>query len=220
MVSMMEFFPIELLTFMNHNIIVIPDNFFNRILTSTIQLLAVVEPFGIIPILINLTKKMEKETSKALSKSAAVTSALLLIIFGVAGTQILTTFGITLNSFMVAGGTLLFIVSLEIMRHGELRNLESDLQGTGIIPIAFPLIAGPGAITSVIISQQKDGLIVTLLSIIIVISITYLVLRSINPIYRILGNRGSEAISRIFAFILTAIAIQYIAEELRNIILK
>jgi multiple antibiotic resistance protein len=70
------------------------------------------------------------------------------------------------------------------------------------------------------ISQQKDGLVVTLLSIIIVISITYLVLRSINPIYRILGNRGSEAISRIFAFILTAIAIQYIAEELRNIILK
>jgi multiple antibiotic resistance protein len=57
---------------------------------------------------------MEKETSKALSKSAAVTSALLLIIFGFAGTQILSTFGITLNSFMVAGGTLLFIVSLEI----------------------------------------------------------------------------------------------------------
>src|SRR3954463_3778856 len=92
--------PMELLNFIN-NILIIPDNFFNRILTSTIQLLAVVEPFGIIPILINLTKKMEKETSKALSKSAAVTSALLLIIFGVAGTQILATFGITLNSFMV-----------------------------------------------------------------------------------------------------------------------
>jgi multiple antibiotic resistance protein len=163
---------------------------------------------------------MEKETSKALSKSAAVTSAILLIIFGVAGTQILSTFGITLNSFMVAGGTLLFIMSLEIIRHGELRNLESGLQGTGIVPIAFPLIAGPGAITSVIISQQKVGLIVTLLSIILVISITYLVLRSINPIYRILGNRGSEVISRIFAVILTAIAIQYIVEGLRNIILK
>ena len=116
--------------------------------------------------------------------------------------------------------TLLFIVSLEIMRHGELRNLESGLQGTGIVPIAFPLIAGPVPITSVIISQQKDGLVVTLLSIIIVISITYLVLRSINPIYRILGNRGSEVISRIFAVILTVIAIQYIVEGLRNIILK
>jgi multiple antibiotic resistance protein len=106
------------------------------------------------------------------------------------------------------------------MRHGELRNIENDIQGPGVIPIAFPLIAGPGAITSVIISQQKDGLIVTIISIIIVISITYLILRSIGPIYRILGNRGSEVISRIFAVILAAIAIQYIVEGLRNIILK
>jgi multiple antibiotic resistance protein len=205
----------------NHFInLVLPNDFFNKILTSTIQLLVVVEPFGIIPILINLTKKMEKETSKALSKSAALTSALLLMIFGIAGTQILAVFGITVNSFMVAGGALLFIVSLEIMRHGELRNIENDIQGPGVIPIAFPLIAGPGAITSVIISQQKDGLIVTIISIIIVISITYLILRSIGPIYRILGNRGSEVISRIFAVILAAIAIQYIVEGLRNIILK
>jgi len=210
---------VDLLNFIN-SIFVISDNFFNKILTYTIQLLAVVEPFGIIPILINLTKKMEKETSKALSKSAALTSALLLMIFGIAGTQILSVFGITVNSFMVAGGALLFIVSLEIMRHGALRNIQNDLQGTGVIPIAFPLIAGPGAITSVIISQQKDGLIVTLLSIIIVIGITYLILRSINSIYRILGNRGSEVISRIFAVILAAIAIQYIVEGLRNIIIK
>jgi multiple antibiotic resistance protein len=213
-------FSIELLHFIHYDIIINPGNFFNNVLTSTIQLLAVVEPFGIIPILINLTNKMEKETSKALSKTAAVTSAILLMIFAIAGTQILSTFGITVNSFMVAGGALLFIVSLEIMRHGELRNIENELQGSGVVPIAFPLIAGPGAITSVIISQQKDGPIVTLLSIIIVIGITYLVLRSLNPIYRILGNRGSEIISRIFAVILAAIAIQYIVEGLRNIIIK
>jgi multiple antibiotic resistance protein len=214
-------FSIELLLhFIHYDIIIGQGNFFNNVLTSTIQLLAVVEPFGIIPILINLTKKMEKETSKALSKTAAVTSATLLMIFAIAGTQILSAFGITVNSFMVAGGTLLFIVSLEIMRHGELRNIENELQGTGVVPIAFPLIAGPGAITSVIISQQKDGTIVTLFSIIIVIGITYLVLRSINPIYRILGNRGSEIISRIFAVILAAIAIQYMVEGLRNIIMK
>ncbi len=63
-----------LLHFIHYDIIINQDNFFNNVLTSTIQLLAVVEPFGIIPILINLTKKMEKETSKALSKTAAVTS--------------------------------------------------------------------------------------------------------------------------------------------------
>ncbi len=212
--------PIDILNIIHNYIIVNQGNFVNKLLTSTVQLLAVVEPFGIIPILINLTKKMEKASSNAMSKTAAITSALLLFIFGLAGTQILSAFGITVNSFMVAGGSLLFIVSLEIMRHGELRNIEKDLQGTGVVPIAFPLIAGPGAITSVIISQQKDGPIVTILSIIIVISITYVVLWSIKPLYRILGNRGSEVISRIFAVILAAIAIQYIVEGLKNIIVK
>lgn len=212
--------PTDILNIIHNYIIVNQDNFVNKLLTSTVQLLAVVEPFGIIPILINLTKKMEKASSNAMSKTAAITSALLLIIFGLAGTQILSAFGITVNSFMVAGGSLLFIVSLEIMRHGELRNIEKDLQGAGVVPIAFPLIAGPGAITSVIISQQKDGPIVTILSIMIVISITYVVLWSIKPLYRILGNRGSEVISRIFAVILAAIAIQYIVEGLKNIIVK
>ncbi|HEY6536004.1 MAG TPA: MarC family protein [Candidatus Nitrosocosmicus sp.] len=212
--------PTDILNIIHNYIIVNQDNFVNKLLTSTVQLLAVVEPFGIIPILINLTKKMEKASSNAMSKTAAITSALLLIIFGLAGTQILSAFEITVNSFMVAGGSLLFIVSLEIMRHGELRNIEKDLQGTGVVPIAFPLIAGPGAITSVIISQQKDGPIVTILSIMIVISITYVVLWSIKPLYRILGNRGSEIISRIFAVILAAIAIQYIVEGLKNIIVK
>lgn len=196
----------------------IPDNFTTKLLASTIQLLAVVEPFGIIPILISMTKKMEEQTRKAMSKTAAVTSAVLLMIFGIAGIEILSLFGITINSFMVAGGTLLFIVSLEIMRHGELRNIENELKGTGIIPIAFPLIAGPGAIAAVIISHQNYGIIITMFSIIIVIIITYIILRSINPIYRILGDRGSEVISRIFAVILASIAIQYIVEGLRKII--
>ncbi len=212
--------PNDILNIIHNYIVINQGNFVNKLLTSTVQLLAVVEPFGLIPILMNLTKKMEKASSNAMSKTAAITSALLLTIFGLAGVQILSAFGITVNSFMVAGGSLLFIVSLEIMRHGELRNIEKDLQGTGVVPIAFPLIAGPGAITSVIISQQKDGPIVTILSIIIVISITYLVLWSIKPLYRILGNRGSEVISRIFAVILAAIAIQYIVEGLKNIIVK
>jgi len=83
---------------------------------------------------------MEKETSKVLSKSATLTSAFLLMIFGIAGTQILAVFGITVNSFLVSGGALLFIVSSGIMRHDELISVENDIQGPGIIPIAFPLI--------------------------------------------------------------------------------
>ena len=82
------------------------------------------------------------------------------------------------------------------------------------IPLAFPLLAGPGAITSVMISFQTGGLIVTMLSISIVIVITYIILRLVNPIYRILGRRGSMIFTRIFAVLIAAIAVQYIVQGL------
>src|SRR5437763_12320804 len=88
---------------------------------------------------------------------------------------------------------------------------------SGVVPLAFPLLAGPGAITSVIISFQTAGLIVTILSIAIVIGITYVILRSINPIYRLLGRRGSMIITRVFAVFIAAIAIQYIVEGVKRL---
>jgi multiple antibiotic resistance protein len=78
------------------------------------------------------------------------------------------------------------------------------------------LLAGPGAITSVIISYETAGLVVTILSIAIVIGITYVILQFINPIYRILGRRGSVIITRVFAVFIAAIAIQYIEEGIRQ----
>ena len=95
---------------------------------------------------------------------------------------------------MVAGGVLLFIVSIELLTHGVWRfgvGTGREVGESGVVPLAFPLLAGPGAITSVMISFQTGGLIVTMLSISIVIVITYIILRLVNPIYRILGRRGS-----------------------------
>jgi multiple antibiotic resistance protein len=83
--------------------------------------------------------------------------------------------------------------------------------------LAFPLLAGPGAITSVMISFQSAGLIVTLLSIIIVIVVTYTVLRLVNPIYKLLGRRGSMIFTRIFAVLVAAIAVQYIVQGAKHL---
>jgi len=78
--------------------------------------------------------------------------------------------------------------------------------------LAFPLLAGPGAITAVIISFQTAGLIVTALSILIVIGITYVVLRYINRIYRVIGRQGSIIVTRVFAVLIAAIAVQFIVD--------
>ena len=81
---------------------------------------------------------------------------------------------------------------------------------SGVVPLAFSLLAGPGAITSVMISFQSAGLIVTMLSISIVIVIRYIVLRLVNPIYKLLGRRSPMIFTRVFAVLVAAIAVQYI----------
>jgi multiple antibiotic resistance protein len=209
--------------------LLVPHNFVDNLIKSTIALFVVIDPVGSVPLFIALTGMMEKNERKAVSKIAIITAAALLIVFAVAGTQILAIFGITIFSFMVAGGILLFIVSIELMTHGVWRfggegrevvreGVSSPALGeSGVVPLAFPLLAGPGAITSVIISFQTAGLIVTILSIVIVISTTYIVLLLVNPIYRLLGRRGSMIITRVFAVFIAAIAVQYIVQGAKHL---
>ena len=201
-------------------VFVIPPDFFENLIKSTIALFVVIDPVGNVPLFIALTEKMEKNERKAVSKIAIITAAALLIVFAVAGTQILAIFGITIYSFMVAGGVLLFIVSIELLTHGVWRfgvGTRGEVGESGVVPLAFPLLAGPGAITSVMISFQSAGLIVTMLSISIVIAVTYIVLLLVNPIYKLLGRRGSMIFTRIFAVLVAAIAVQYIVQGAKHL---
>jgi len=219
--------------------------FIDNLVKSTIALFVVIDPIGSVPLFIALTEKMRKDERKAVSKTAIVTAAALLVVFAVAGTQILEIFGITIFSFMIAGGVLLFIVSIELLTHGvwrfgsgrvEEEEEEEDRMGktaaeepitkeqgpslgeSGVVPLAFPLLAGPGAITSVIISFQTSGLVVTVFSIAIVIGITYVVLGFVNTIYKVLGRRGSMIITRVFAVFIAAIAVQYIVQGAKQLL--
>jgi multiple antibiotic resistance protein len=197
---------------------VVSDTFTDDLLKSIISLFVVVNPIGKVPLLITLTEKMEKQNKKLVSKNAIITTAVLLTVFAVAGIQLLSIFGISIFSFMIAGGVLLFIISIEFLTHGEWRHSGSSISGdSGIVPLAFPLLAGPGAITTVIISLQAYGWIVSIISIVFVVLVTYLVLQLQNPISRILGRRGSIITTRVFAIFLAAIAVQYIVEGLRQL---
>ena len=201
-------------------VFVIPPDFFENLIKSTIALFVVIDPVGSVPLFIALTEKMEKNERKAVSKIAIITAAPLLTVFAIAGSEILTIFGITIYSFMIAGGILLFIVSIELLTHGVWRfgvGTRGEVGESGVVPLAFPLLAGPGAITSVMISFQSAGLIVTMLSILIVIAVTYIVLLLVNPIYKLLGRRGSMIFTRIFAVLVAAIAVQYIVQGAKHL---
>ena len=197
----------------------IPDTFQTDIITSVIALFVVIDPIGNIPLFIAFTKKLEKAEHKTVSKTAILTAAALLLLFGMAGTQILQLFGITIFSFMIAGGTLLFIIAIELLTYGEWRFAGSVKEEVGVVPLAFPLLAGPGSITAVIISYQTSGFFITFSSIIIVMAITYVILRMVNPIYKVLGNRGSMIVFRVFAVIIAAIAVEYIVKGIKYLFL-
>lgn len=193
-------------------------DFIADLIRSTVALFVIIDPIGIVPVFMALTQKMERPERTSVTKTAIATAAGLLFAFAVAGTQIMSIFGITLASFMVAGGILLFIVAIELLTHGEWRFGAAGAQGeSGVVPIAFPLLAGPGAITAVIISFQTAGLAVTALSIVIVIGITYVILRYVDRIYRVLGRRGSIIVTRVFAILIAAIAVQFIVDGVREL---
>ena len=195
-------------------LLAIPSDFPQQLLKSTIALFVVLDPLGIVPIYIAITEKMESAKRLEASKTIIITAAGLLFAFAIAGTQIFAVFGITLYDFMIAGGVLLFVVAVELLRGGGrgLMGSADAEEHPGVVPLAFPLLAGPGAITAVIISLETGGLIVTALSILIIIGITYFILKYAFKIYRILGKRGSLIVSRVFAVFVAAIAVQFIVE--------
>jgi multiple antibiotic resistance protein len=189
-----------------------------EVVKAVITLFVVIDPIGIVPLFASYTERMQTKDRKSLSKMATITAGVLLFVFAIAGTQIFAILGIDIFSFMIAGGILLFIVSIELLTHGAWRfGGDTGTDGSGVVPFAFPLLAGPGAITSVIISYQTSGIIVTIVSIAIVIAITFLILLLAVPIYKFLGKRGSMVVTRVFAIIVAAFAVQYIVEGVRQI---
>lgn len=216
-------------------------NFINSLnvqdlLTSTIALFVVMDPVGVIPLYVSLTRNMSNNERKVISSNAVITTGILLLVFAIAGTTILSIFGVTISSFMIAGGILLFIVAIELLTRGEwtfgnprtianIRKKSPDKANyltpdsesvsggeSGVVPLAFPLLAGPGAITSVMISYQSNGLLISILSIAIVIGLTFMILRIAGSINRLLGQRGSMIVTRVFAVIVAAIAVQYVIQ--------
>jgi multiple antibiotic resistance protein len=207
----------DLVSIISHDLFSFLNIFGDDLLRSTIALFVVINPIGIIPLFASITQKMQKKERNRVLKTTVITAGALLMTFAVAGTQILSIFGITISSFMIAGGILLFVVSIELLTHGGWRFGGTVSDESGVVPLAFPLLAGPGAITTVILSFQTSGLIVTTLSIAIVIGLTYIVFYLTGTIYRILGRRGSLIITRIFAVLVAAIAVQYVVDGLKTV---
>ena len=182
------------------------------LLKATIALFVIVDPLGPVPIFAGLTKPMSLEEKRKVFRTAAVIGAVLLAVFALLGQEVLLLFGISLQSFQIAGGLVLLLLSIEIIFRGERFDKLTlvSAEETAVFPIAFPLLVGPGAITLTLISIQTFGIIIALLAIVIVMFVSWVVLRQTDRIYSMLGRTGAAVIARIMSLFIAAIAVQYI----------
>ncbi len=187
-----------------------PTPYLDELLKATVALLIVVDPAGLVPVVLGLTKDMKKEERRGTFRVAMLVAIVLLVIFAVAGRELLILFGITVYSFMIAGGILLLILAMQMIFRGGFVGPSTATDDVGVVPIAFPLLVGPGAITTTIVSLQTYGIIITLISIVIVMSVCWLVLRFLDRIDSLLGRRGTAVLSTLMAVFIAAIAVQFI----------
>ncbi|MEM2910075.1 MAG: MarC family protein [Nitrososphaerota archaeon] len=187
---------------------------------SIIALFIIVDPIGNVPIFMGLTSNMSREERRRTFRTAIIISFVLLNVFALAGQSILSMFNISLHSFKIAGGLLLLIISIKILIHGMWEEKHLPGRSIGVVPIAFPLLVGPGAITLTMVNIQTTGVLTSVISVMVVLFITWLILRAIEPINNSLGETGSVVISRLMAVFIAAIAIEFIASGVRFYVLE
>lgn len=194
-----------------------------------IGLLAIVNPVGSIPIFLDACRDMNDKERNTTGRMVFITVVTVLLVVLVSGEYILTFFGITINSFRVAGGILLFIMALSMLhaRVSSTRQTREEAQdlenkdSVAIVPLGVPLLAGPGAISTVILySQQYNDPIDYLIlgGIIVAVSLTvWLCLRISIRMRDMMGQTGINIITRIMGLIMAAIGVEIIASGLKGL---
>ena len=195
------------------------------LLNSFTTLFVIMDPIGLAPIFLALTIGMSNADRRAIAWRASLVSAVILILFALVGGAFLEALGISLPAFRIAGGLLLFWTAFEMIfekrverkaNAAERAVSKADIQNLAVFPLAIPLMAGPGAIsaTVLIVSGQNEwlGLGYLIGLILIILVICYVIFLAATAIDRFLGEMGRTLLSRLLGVILSALAIQFVAD--------
>lgn len=184
-----------------------------------IPLFVVIDPFGSLVLFMSITAEMNRESRKAATKDAVVYGSIILFFFAMLGNVIMYFFGISIEALEFAGGLILLIMGIEMVREGDKPKSARGSEATydvGIVPFATPLLAGPGAISLVIILMKGNLIsqLSTIISIAILFGIVYVFFSNSEKILDIMGEKVMKAVTRIFGLLVAAFAIQYFIEAL------
>jgi multiple antibiotic resistance protein len=188
-----------------------------------------VDPFAALPTFLAVTAGQDPKKRVRTARKASLTAFVILTTFAVAGTYIFRLFGITLPAFEIAGGIILLLIGLDMLeaKRSPTQESPSDTEeatakdDVGIVPMGIPMLAGPGAITSVMVlvgqAQTKWQMAAIFGSIAITAAICFLVLGSAARVARILGDTGIRILVRIMGLLLVALAVQYFVNGFQDL---
>lgn len=185
----------------------------------------VVDPIGIVPLFLSTVSHLSPEERARTAKKAVLVAFVILSVFIVAGRFILGFFGISPGAFYVAGGTLFFLISMDMLfaraKRSKTSSQESDEDSASlaVFPLAIPMISGPGAITTIMLfsADAASWLRITALlfaAVVPVLGLIYLAMRTSGWIHRILGNTGVSVVERMMGLILSGLSVQFIFDGL------
>lgn len=185
---------------------------FKEILTTFMVLFAVIDIVGNIPIIIDLRKK----AGHIQSGKASIIAGIIMIVFLFLGESILTLIGIDVHSFAVAGAFILFFIALEMILGITLyKQEEGTAMNASVFPLAFPLIAGPGSLTTLLSLKSEFHTENIIIAVVINVLVIFLVLKTSSRIERIIGQNGIDIIRKVFGIVLLAIAVKLFTSNIK-----
>jgi multiple antibiotic resistance protein len=191
------------------------------------SILFIVDPFAVIPTFLAMTLRDSPEQRKVLARRGAWTCAITLIAFAAGGSLIFKIFGITIGAFKIAGGVLIGLNALDMVQARRSQQRETPIETAegiqkddiGIMPLGVPMLAGPGAISTVMVlalgAKSTAATIAVYGSIVLTALITYWVLSAASMVERRLGQTGMRILTRLMGLVLAAIAVQFIIDGIK-----
>lgn len=194
------------------------------LITAFVTFFVIIDPIGLAPVFAALTQGMPAKLRRGVAMRASVASVVILLLFAVAGEAVLGFIGISMPAFQIAGGILLFLTALQMLfeQRQNRRNdrTEEEFPDPSIFPLALPLMAGPGAIATMIllIGQTQDviGFATVILAMVGVVLVALLLFFAAPLIERILGKTGTMVVSRLLGMLLAALSVQFVLDGLRS----
>ncbi len=199
------------------------------LITAFVALLVIIDPIGLTPIYVSLTRGMDPRKRRSVGLRACLTAIGLLTLFGIFGDAVLDFIGISMPAFRIAGGILLFLTALEMLferrtKRREDRTDEDHNADPSVFPLAMPLIAGPGAMATMVLLAGAPGIgwpeiLAMHLVMIAVIAVVFVFFLSANLLERALGPTGINLLTRLFGMLLAALSVQFVIDGVRESIM-